>query len=772
MDNENNSLFVEQNNNINNNRRGLLKFITSSIINILFISTFISISMKYTFPKDNLSNKSNNILSNTNINLRNLAENNNNKDSKNKTFNIDNDFLKKYINLFLENLDNRYESLKDMILGKPLIMSKEIYYAEKQKQIFLARLIKNIYSGTWEYYPYTPEEPLDFTKNITVTKFYYINSSNNNFKIGNAKNGTVTFNFKRAIEMTSKQEALAMTMKNLEGDYIDNWIQHISYAKITDTNRTVDLKNKLYIFKGEFSTSMIKGKIFNNRKNNKNKIQCGTLVQMYFPLTEITLQTNLNNKTFLMKNISTIDPSNFTMILSSMCGFRIKINAQIYNMAKENIENKIKVNYYTYFCIFASVLYLIGAICLTFSLNENENAISCISLECYCQNIAWHSYSGITNINFGLYFSENFGNFCIIGLIPLINFIIIDLRFLYFFWRIKKRYLNDRQFIKLRLKFFGLFYGFLLFSFFSISVFYTSKMYITILSVFLWTPQIIHNIINNNKYIYPSIYIIANTLDRIVFPFYFRGCKNNFLKIKADIVLIIILSIYILISIIILYLQTFLGPRFMLPLKYQKKKIDFHKTKEELLEEFPESTKEECVICLSPLIEEEKKSEVNNNDNNNNNNANNMNYIINNNEPDSESSSDSPTQMNVENNSKSTNSSVYLNNSKNLNLDNNINNKGETNKNNKDSLNINVKNINNNSNKINNKCLLFEIIGKIFKIIFCTNLIRFYKSKYNLKDRKYMVIACGHIFHSECVEKWFERKKECPNCRASMEEYL
>ena len=120
----------------------------------------------------------------------------------------------------------------------------------------------------------------------------------------------------------------------------------------------------------------------------------------------------------------------------------------------------------------------------------------------------------------------------------------------------------------------------------------------------LWTPQILYNIINNNKYIYPSLYIISNTIDRVIYPFYFRGFKNNFLRIKPERELIIFLSIYIFIAIILLYLQVFLGERFMLSSKYQKNAMIFHKTKEELLKEFPECIKEECVICLSPLIEE------------------------------------------------------------------------------------------------------------------------------------------------------------------------
>ena len=784
MNNGNDSLFEEENNQYINNTGGLFKYIISAIINIVIISCFISYSLKYNISKNMISNKNKNVKPNINPKLRNLDSYKNipkiDKQiiihSKNKLMEED---MRKYLSFLLDKLDTHLKPISDILSGKPFIITKEAFFYEKQKQIFVSRLIRNTYSGTWEYFPYIPHKDDEGgmeknQKNISVSKLHYINSSKSDFKIGNYRNGSVNFNFKLALEMSTNQEALALTMRIKEGDFIDNWIQHLSYIKINNLNRTIDNKSKLYIAKGVFSTSMIKGEVFSNPNNNKKKILCSTFVEIEFPLTQVTLQTNLNNKTTFYQNISTINPTNFTMILSSMCGFRIKIKAHIYDRLKELKNTKIIVYYYSYFCVFASFLYLIGTFSLTFSLNENENAISAISLECFCQNIAWHSYCGITNINLGLFHPQYFANFLIIALLPLINFVIMDIRFLYFYWKIKKRLINDREYLKLRCKFFGVFYGLLLVSFFSISTFYTNKIYITILSLALWSPQIIHNIINNNKYIYPTFYIFANTLDRIIYPFYFRGFKNNFFHLKRDIILLTILSIYILITIIIMYLQAFLGPRFMLSSKYQKKNFEFHKTKEELLEERPDCIKEECVICLSPLIEEENAIENCNNKNVQ------INVIINNNEEESESSSDSPTEMKTGNNNKNSINSFDLmkysfkkpniNNSKNNvhNNDNEIN----LSENNNNSLAIEVKDKNSNNINNSNKYFLIKSIGNIFKIIFYENVFKFYKIRLNFRDKKYMIIACGHIFHSTCLEKWFDRKKECPNCRASMEEYL
>ena len=792
MNNDNNSLNEIQNSRSSNNRRNTLKTFFSVTINTVIISYFILNSIKYGKYTTSLINENYNIINisnyeNSNDNLRYLDDNNlfskvekHFFQTKNKVVESE---MKKYLNLLLEHLGSEFDSIRNFISGKPFIISKEAFFLEKQKQIFMSRLIKNWYNGTWEYFPYVPEGE-DETKNMSDKYIsYYLNSSSKNFKIGSYRNGTATFNFKKAIEMSTKQEAIALTMKNLEGNYIDNWIQHVSYAKLNDLIRIIDDKNKLYILKGEYTSSMIQGKLLNSKKFNNKKMQCSTLIEMEFPLVYVTLQSSIKNKTYILKNISSIDPSHFTMLLSSNCGFRIKINAQIYDRKKEYYNIKENINNYSYYCIFGSLLYLIGACFLTNSLNNNENAISAISIECYSQNIAWNLYCAISNINFGLIYYDFFGQFCIVSLFPLLNFIIFDLRFLYCFWKIKKRVLNDNQFIKLRLRFFALFYSLLFISFFFITSFFTNTTYIIILSISMWTPQILHNIAQNNKYIYPTIYIITTTLYRIMFPFYFRGYESNFTYLKTEKFLIIILSSYIFLTIIFLYLQAFLGPRFMLSSKYQKRKGDFHKTKEELLEEMPNAKNEECVICLSQLFGEEE--------NNNSSNKNNdiiVNVDIDKNE--SESSSDSPTELqsDINNRSSQQKSIIDLMNSqikqqnvsiKNNfeNLNNNLKNRNnykydKMNSNNNGSLAINVKS---NKNKDSNTYIghkTFDSMKKILKVIFCESLFSFYKIQINLGEKKYMLIYCGHVFHSACLEKWFDRKKECPSCRASMEAYI
>ncbi len=120
-----------------------------------------------------------------------------------------------------------------------------------------------------------------------------------------------------------------------------------------------------------------------------------------------------------------------------------------------------------------------------------------------------------------------------------------------------------------------------------------------IISFCTWTPQIIHNIVYNNRIIYPFYYLITCSIDKIIFINYLHEGHRK----KQTVLVLYIVLIYILLTIIILYLQNFLGPRFMLPLKYKKKESFLYKSLNELLIEKPEARNGECSICLLPFIE-------------------------------------------------------------------------------------------------------------------------------------------------------------------------
>ena len=162
---------------------------------------------------------------------------------------------------------------------------------------------------------------------------------------------------------------------------------------------------------------------------------------------------------------------------------------------------------------------------------------------------------------------------------------------------------------------------------------------------------------------------------------------------------------FISIGIIIIYMQAFYGPRFMLSSKYQEKNEIFYLSKKELIKEKPKSKYEKCPICLIPLFDKNKIKKDNelNIDGNCNNNC-----II---------------------NAKN----KFLNKTKKF-----------------YELNLGQEDIN----------IYKEFIKRIIKSgFFC-----FYKYDYKLL-RKYILIPCGHFFHSKCLENWIKIEKNCPLCR-------
>ena len=86
----------------------------------------------------------------------------------------------------------------------------------------------------------------------------------------------------------------------------------------------------------------------------------------------------------------------------------------------------------------------------------------------------------------------------------------------------------------------------------------------------------------------------------------------------------------------------------------------------------------------------------------------------------------------------------------------------------------NIKNVaieeHDNNLNVNNEVLLikksFSLKNMITKLIsFFISSFNFFTISNNVLNKEYIITPCNHAFHSKCLEKWFERKKECPFCR-------
>ena len=264
----------------------------------------------------------------------------------------------------------------------------------------------------------------------------------------------------------------------------------------------------------------------------------------------------------------------------------------------------------------------------------------------------------------------------------------------------------------------------------------------------LWVPHIIYNIKSNNRYGYPLIYVLGSTIDKLIYPIYFRGYKGNFIGCQVNEFLITLMVLFVIFTIIILYLQIFSNPRFMFSKLYRKTEFNFYKTKQELLSIKNDISSEECVICLSPIFDIEKESQEN--------------KMIEMQDKSEKKNSQQDEEKLDELDSSENNITLPS-----------INNIEEDNEE-KDKIIIKINQEKNCDNsEIKNSKNIFKKIGNVIKILFTKNFFYFYKkSSTGLRGELYMYTPCNHVFHSECLEKWFEFKKECPNCRISMKEYL
>ena len=395
--------------------------------------------------------------------------------------------------------------------------------------------------------------------------------------------------------------------------------------------------------------------------------------------------------------------------------------------------------------------------------------------------------------------------FLIFSTLPFLKFVFFDFWILITFWAIKDRNITNICLLtKLKIYFYVIYFIFLLSSFFLMGSFFVNNICITIMNAFLWVPQIVHNIVANNRIGLPIIYFLGCSIDRISYPFFFRGFEDNFFMLKPNKSMFLVIIIIFLFNIIILLTQMLYGPRFMLPKKCHYSPDNYYKNRDELTNYFKDINNEECVICLGPIIDEGKTDnkatemkEYNSSKDFDKEEENIFNNIKN--ETDENDSSDNSQEtedktnntdnININLNKSKINGPLLKNEDDNnllINDKNNITKKGKNNdKDKNDDKNNNIQNteeikdevfkIKENKNIFVKffcfKCIIIKIF-LILKICIKENFIFFYKQSSNIYNKLYMVTPCKHIFHSECLEKWLEHKKECPNCRTSLEDLV
>ena len=762
------NIIININNNsiyFNNNKMKVL---------ILFVITIIMSLSNYFYKFNNIQgepmtilnifkNKIEPILDNQGkVGLRNLIEENEEENQKGNEYN-------EIIRDIIDNFFNISNTMHDMTKKDKINENHKNNADINIKRKFLFEIDKYIFKCNW--------------KSIK-------NKNNSIYTIGDYSYGKGIFTIKRKAGFSIDNQFIVFTMKNNEGKFIDNWILHSSISNLENLFINVNNKSNTFEIIGSFQTTLYNGEFF-SIKNEDDPEYCKTNINMFFPLYN---QTYLNNNYINIPNFYKYEDiklnlNNFSFIMDSSCGFKILIEANIY---QNEIEEKImveKVNFYCLLSGLSSLFYIISIYCIILNIRKYEFVLPCISVDCFSINPIWNTYVFLANINLSFKFNLNFHVYSTIIFLCAIKFLYFDFKLLHTYWKKRRNSANAVNFYKQRVRFYLLYYSFVFSFFMFINSIFTNYLCIMTLCILLWIPQIIYNIKTNNKVGYPFIYIISSTIDKLIYPLYFRGFKNNFLGVKDNLLLITINILFVIFTIIILYIQVFQDPRFMLSISINNQvKYDFYRNKQELLTFSNNIIKEECVICLLPIFEKENDIIIEMEDKSGNKNIDEekididdakeeINSSNNNDTLDSSKDNINVEEKNEENEKQNDIQTLpFIQNDKiELKTDNNKINNFFGNKNKfklveedeiSHKVNIEEKRF---SNKLKKS---FKNILYILKILFCKNFFSFYKKPNNSQGKPFMLTPCNHVFHTECLEKWLEYKKECPNCRTSMEEYL
>ena len=557
---------------------------------------------------------------------------------------------------------------------------KENYISKEIKQIFLLSNFfeSSLYKRTLlpKQNEYKNEEEKLF-KNEFIQNLSYINYEgkwNNN----NDLNSKGSIYLQLSTNRNLFPDNLNLIIRLTQGSYIDNWIAF--YNEIPIKNITINeinsFNNTFILFEGEYESQIETGEIFERKKLYS---KCKSYI-----LLNLTKNENINYN------------NNIEGILKSKCNNELEYDIALSIKIKNSELEKKNVTFYSILTIIICLLIAFNTSIIQYKLKDSEGFANGISLLTIYGNIIWNSYGCLCHFFLTLNYPNYLHQFSFPTITFFINFSITDLQFLYFIWRIKyQNELTDPIIVRKKLiRLYFMFYLGMFFSLFFVTKFLFDKSFIIFGILLTWTPQILFNIYYNNRISLPWSYIILISIYRLFIPCYFRINKNNFFLISPDYPFSIFIIFLMLIQIYILYYQSIKGSRFFLPEKYKKRKFEFYKNKEEIMNLNSNANNIECVICLNPLFDEENENNPN------------MKLFL--------------------------NDFITLDQNEHVQIL-------------KDNNNINEKKTN-------------------WKDKFIS-LFEFSERSLNFEKKKYIMTPCKHYFHSKCLEMWFQRKRECPNCR-------
>jgi len=105
--------------------------------------------------------------------------------------------------------------------------------------------------------------------------------------------------------------------------------------------------------------------------------------------------------------------------------------------------------------------------------------------------------------------------------------------------------------------------------------------WLPVLSIFaylFWVPQIYESAKNNTKKAMAPWFVVTMSACRILVPLYFLGCPYNFLGNVVTAKIPVTMAVLMVLQVVIVLLQDYLGPQFFIPTRFLPPRYDYHRS--------------------------------------------------------------------------------------------------------------------------------------------------------------------------------------------------
>ena len=555
-----------------------LLFIYKKIFILFIISIFIVLINYFSYDNSTFTSNSEFLLNQKN-NLRNLEQSNNITNINNNSYN--------------NNLNNIIDLTFKVKRLKTNATKKIIYYE------FIKSITSGYYSGNWN--------------NLYIKNNRFKDKNGEAYLFFNKKDDK---NYLLNIDEDTNNSKLKLLFFIKDGKYFDDSIRvNFTFGfediNLIDLNKGIInflLKNVSISYRWlrfyQFETIKHLNYSFINLTFYKNFITFENYINYQLS------SNNYGNISLEIKNYSFIENDN-----NNISNNNYEKYFEIYFKGLATGSENYSINNLNY-CIFISVfciieIYLISPLYLSLRTN-NQLALNTD----ICTIIIHYLWILLLNMeNLFLYILEK--NYAQEYFVPFFIYFIYTLiiqDFILLTW--KSRYTNiinnRRVMIKKYFIFITINHLLIYVVMLKIKCWYYNFFYTFILYSLLWLGQIIYSIRKGTKPPMSYPYILFSSFSKLSICFYVKVYKNNVYNYRQNYSTMFSVSLIVIIEVIIICLQKYLGPKFIIPKKFRKKGYNYYRNENEISQNDKEI---DCVICLNKIgnnVNQEEDEENNN----------------------------------------------------------------------------------------------------------------------------------------------------------------